>query len=157
MDRSRPRYKRKAPLPNLQRRVRARRNEPDDIPCNESQGEEGSEDEDSDGQYEQNLERNLEQQDDEDVCDTPFLQLTTSPLLTLLVARLRIRRRRRRNRRPIRSRLPNLLRRPSQSPSLPPQHPSAQRPRPPRLRRRIGKQRPARFPRALEIPPQPRT
>ncbi|KAI1449883.1 DUF947-domain-containing protein [Annulohypoxylon stygium] len=66
MDRSRPRYKRKAPLPNLQRRVRARRNEPDDIPCNESQGEEGSEDEDSDGQYEQNLERNLEQQDDED-------------------------------------------------------------------------------------------
>ncbi|KAI1096746.1 DUF947-domain-containing protein [Rostrohypoxylon terebratum] len=55
--RSTQRYKRKAPLSIFQRRVRARRDEPDDIPSNESQSEEDSEDEDSDEQDEQDLEQ----------------------------------------------------------------------------------------------------
>lgn len=52
--------KRKAPLANLQRRVRARRDEPEEIPSDQSQGEESNEDESSEGQSD-------EEEDDDEV------------------------------------------------------------------------------------------
>ncbi|KAI0133044.1 DUF947-domain-containing protein [Hypoxylon sp. NC0597] len=54
--------KRKAPLSNLQRRVRARRYEPEDVLSNESQEEGSSEEEGSEGESEEDEE---EQDDDE--------------------------------------------------------------------------------------------
>ncbi|KAI1215047.1 DUF947-domain-containing protein [Annulohypoxylon truncatum] len=71
MERITTKSKRKAPLYNLQRRVRARRDEPEEIPSNESQSEEGSEDEDSEEQSEEDLEQDDDEayDDDEEVDD----------------------------------------------------------------------------------------
>ncbi|KAI1462310.1 DUF947-domain-containing protein [Annulohypoxylon moriforme] len=66
MERITTKPKRKAPLSNLQRRVRARRDEPEEIPSNESQDEGGSEDGDSDEQSDEDLEQDDEEAYDDD-------------------------------------------------------------------------------------------
>ncbi|KAI1651698.1 DUF947-domain-containing protein [Daldinia loculata] len=66
--------KRKAPLANLQRRVRARRDEPEEIPSDQSQGEESNEDESSEGQSdeeEDDDESGSSSEEDEDEAEDP--------------------------------------------------------------------------------------
>ncbi|KAF3064802.1 rRNA biogenesis protein RRP36 [Daldinia childiae] len=66
--------KRKAPLASLQRRVRARRDEPEEIPSDQSQGEESSEDEGSEGQsdeQEDDDESGSSSEEDEDEVEDP--------------------------------------------------------------------------------------
>ncbi|KAI8964002.1 DUF947-domain-containing protein [Daldinia sp. FL1419] len=68
--------KRKAPLSSLQRRVRARKDEPEDVPSDQSQREESSEDEGSEGQSdkeedEDNAESDESSEEDEDEAEDP--------------------------------------------------------------------------------------
>ncbi|KAI2473871.1 DUF947-domain-containing protein [Annulohypoxylon bovei var. microspora] len=77
MERRTTNPKRKAPLSNLNRRVRARRDEPEEISSNESQGEGGSEDESSEEQSGEDVEQDDEEpdsaseDDDDDEADDP--------------------------------------------------------------------------------------
>ncbi|KAI0119454.1 DUF947-domain-containing protein [Daldinia grandis] len=66
--------KRKAPLASLQRRVRARRDEPEEIPSDQSQGEESSEDEGSErksDEEEDDDESGSSSEEDEDEAEDP--------------------------------------------------------------------------------------